>query len=222
MESIAVIMILHQHGQLMEDLQVGAEVSRHESAVDWDRVVYDSLSRICGSGTENLVSASLYTSEDQDVLICFVNSPQGFTYLTTKLSSTSFGISTQWQIYAPLAFHLEPAQIANEAAHILVCNAMTPTPQNEEDFNNWYNDEHILLLSRSPGWMRSARYRLVDCSHDAPRYLAMHAWKSRSAFETPEYKLAVETPWKVRVVDKVTARERHVYDYAYDLQKLAG
>jgi len=92
---------------------------------------------------------------------------------------------------------------------------MSIDPESEEDFNNWYNHEHIPLLSQTPSWLYSRRYTLVACSHDdTPRYLALHSWPSREVFDSPAYKLATETPWRARVLGKLTKRQRIVFDYA--------
>ncbi|KAL0949757.1 hypothetical protein HGRIS_009795 [Hohenbuehelia grisea] len=108
--------------------------------------------------------------------------------------------------------------------HYLVVNAMTPTPQSEIQFNAWYDDEHLPLLRRVPGWMSSVRYQIhanIECKAvnegsignslrvgDAPRYLALHCWSGKHAFDTDEYREATTTPWRSRVMEGVLKRER--------------
>jgi hypothetical protein len=153
-----------------------------------------------------------------------VNLPgESILSLVSKLKSDEDIIPTQWRVYKPLENATGVTTMSVDTQHILVCNAMTPTVEREEDFNSWYNEEHIPLLSKAPNWMQSSRYRLIDSNrHDVPSYLAMHKWGSRAAFESQEYVIATTTPWKFRVVDNVIARERHVYDYVGDIHVGVG
>lgn len=183
--------------------------------------IIHSLCRLLGP--DNLVSLSTYASAEQDVLNCMVNlSGESILSLVSKLKNDGV-IPMQWRVYKPLENATGVMTMSVNTQHILVCNAMTPTVEREEDFNRWYNEEHILLLSKVPTWIQSSRYRLVDSNfHDAPSYLAMHKWGSRAAFESPEYVMATTTPWKFRVVDNVIARERRVYDYVGDMHVTVG
>ncbi|KAF9075554.1 hypothetical protein BDP27DRAFT_1212397, partial [Rhodocollybia butyracea] len=74
----------------------------------------------------------------------------------------------------------------------------------EADFNAWYAEEHIHLLSQVPGWQACRRFSLVDSTtrgDSPPRYLALHAYTHLEGFNTPEYKAATNTPWRTRVMD---------------------
>ena len=74
----------------------------------------------------------------------------------------------------------------------------------------WYAEEHLPMLLAVPGWRRSRRYRLA--SGDGPRYLSLHEIDSRAAFDTPEYKAAVSTPWRDRIVASAIGREKRVFE----------
>ncbi|KAF8161752.1 hypothetical protein K438DRAFT_306327 [Mycena galopus ATCC 62051] len=98
--------------------------------------------------------------------------------------------------------------------HYLVLNGMTPDDVAEQAFNDWYRQEHIPMLSAVPGWRSSARFRLLSASQNPPRYLALHEWEIRDAFETPEFKAARNTPWRTQVVvEQVKKKERHLLEY---------
>jgi hypothetical protein len=82
-------------------------------------------------------------------------------------------------------------------------------PAVEADLAAWYADEHIPMLLAVPGWGRIRRYRLTE--GNAPAYLALHEIASLAVFDDPAYRAAVTTPWRNRIVDAATARERRVF-----------
>jgi len=84
----------------------------------------------------------------------------------------------------------------------------------DEEFNRWYEDEHVPLLSKCPGWLRSTRWTLLnerdprpdgkDHTESTARFLACHEWKSaRVAFESEEFRHAVTTPWREKIMTNV-------------------
>ena len=68
----------------------------------------------------------------------------------------------------------------------------------EEDFNRWYNEEHLDELLAIPGILSAARYVAVSGS---PKYLACYEMESPEVRDTPEYMLHVDHPteWSKRV-----------------------
>ncbi|VDB86643.1 unnamed protein product [Peniophora sp. CBMAI 1063] len=97
----------------------------------------------------------------------------------------------------------------------------------EDDFNKWYDEEHIPLLSRIPGWLRSRRFVLVEESvfgtdtgpHKRTgrpaKYLAVHEWETSNASgksDTPEYKEAMDTEWMVKVNKTLIARTKREFE----------
>jgi len=82
-------------------------------------------------------------------------------------------------------------------------------PAVEADLAAWYADEHIPMLLAVPGWGRIRRYRLTE--GNAPAYLALHEIASLAVFDDPAYRAAVTTPWRNRIVDSATTRERRVF-----------
>jgi hypothetical protein len=82
---------------------------------------------------------------------------------------------------------------------------MNPPPAFEEEFNAWYDSEHIPERLSVPGFLTGLRY--INLSGGAPRYLAMYDLESYGVMETPEYlRVAFDnsSPWTKRV----TARAR--------------
>jgi hypothetical protein len=91
----------------------------------------------------------------------------------------------------------------------LLAVGLSVPPAVEADLAAWYADEHIPMLLAVPGWGRIRRYRLTEGT--APAYLALHELASLAVFDDPAYRAAVTTPWRNRIVDSATARERRVF-----------
>ena len=80
---------------------------------------------------------------------------------------------------------------------------MQPPPAFEEEFNAWYDTEHVPERLAVPGIESGVRYVCVD-GH--PRYLAMYDTESPEVFDTEGY-LSVSfersSPWTKRVTSRV-------------------
>ena len=103
--------------------------------------------------------------------------------------------------------------------------ALAPGPDlPEKEFHAWYLEEHIPMLARVPGWLRSSRWELARDStrpisgtkghgEDICPYLAIHEWAGKEIFDTPEHKAATQTPWRDRImagIDK-SVEDRRMY-----------
>ena len=56
-------------------------------------------------------------------------------------------------------------------------------PEMDDEWNRWYNEEHIPDLLKMPGYLDAARYEAVRGS---PRYLAIYEHEDFGVFSTPE------------------------------------
>ncbi|HEX8008610.1 MAG TPA: hypothetical protein VF482_19530 [Trebonia sp.] len=79
----------------------------------------------------------------------------------------------------------------------------------EDDLAAWYTEEHIPMLLAVPGWRRIRRFRLT--SGTGPDYLSLHEVAGMEVFERDDYRAAVTTPWRNRIVDAAIDRERRVF-----------
>jgi len=82
---------------------------------------------------------------------------------------------------------------------------MNPPPAFDEEFNAWYDSEHIPERLAVPGILTGLRY--INIAGGAPRYLAMYDLERFEVMESPEYlRVAFDnsSPWTKRV----TARAR--------------
>jgi len=80
---------------------------------------------------------------------------------------------------------------------------MQPPPALEEEFNAWYDTEHVPQRMAIPGIETGRRYVCVD---GYPRYLAMYDTADPQVFDTEAYlsvSLDRSTPWTKRIAGRV-------------------
>ncbi len=83
-----------------------------------------------------------------------------------------------------------------EAAGGVILVSMNPTPEREDEFNDWYNMEHIPHFNRLPGVITARRFRATE---DNPRYVALYHVENTDIYATPGWMAANETPWILRM-----------------------
>lgn len=110
------------------------------------------------------------------------------------------------RLYSPIS----DSGSVGQAPPVLMAVSMSVPESAEADVEAWYVEEHIPMLLAVPGWRRSRRYVLA--SGDGPKYLSLHEIDSHASFDLPEYKAAISTPWRNRIVESAIGRERRVFD----------
>jgi hypothetical protein len=65
-----------------------------------------------------------------------------------------------------------------------------------DEYNEWYDNEHLPRLVTVPGVIRARRYAAVAGS---PRYLTAYELTDKDAFESPAGLLARKTPWTAKM-----------------------
>ena len=78
-------------------------------------------------------------------------------------------------------------------------------PAHDDEFNAWYNTEHLPDLLRLPGFLDAARYVAVK---GGPKYLAAYELESADAFDSPEFQKyrATPSPWSRRMSPTVIGK----------------
>ena len=79
----------------------------------------------------------------------------------------------------------------------------------EQDFNEWYNREHIDERTQLPGFLRSRRY--VACEGTtSPKYMAWYETNTVEDLAAPGYLalLADQSPWSKRVMAQFSLFQR--------------
>ena len=78
--------------------------------------------------------------------------------------------------------------------------AMNAAPEAEQDFNAWYDEEHIPALAAVPGCLSARRFRIVRAvSEGNQRYLAVYHLEGPEVCSSKAWKEAVDTPWTARM-----------------------
>lgn len=87
-------------------------------------------------------------------------------------------------------------QLSPARAGGVILVSMDVDPAREEEFNDWYNTEHIPHFSRVPGVIVARRFRAVRGS---PAYVALYHVANTDVYATPAWMAANETPWILRM-----------------------
>ena len=66
----------------------------------------------------------------------------------------------------------------------------------EDDFNRWYNEEHLAELLSVPGVLSAARY---EATSSGPKHMAVYELESAAVVETDAFKNRPRTEWGQRV-----------------------
>jgi len=99
---------------------------------------------------------------------------------------------------------------------------VNPTPDKEEEVNRWYEEEHLKLMSKVPGFIRARRYKLVSSVElggkadvNAPiavfPYITLYDWENDGYAAEPAHKEATSTPWSAKVRAGLTSAEGRTF-----------
>ncbi len=98
-------------------------------------------------------------------------------------------------------------QVAPTDAGALLLNAMNVDPEGEDDFNKWYDEEHIPALAAVPGTLCARRFKAPESQL---KYVALYHLTSPEVVLSDAWKKAVDTPWTQRVRPYMRERLRVV------------
>ena len=105
---------------------------------------------------------------------------------------------------------------------------MQNEPADDADYHKFYEEEHLDLLHKVPGYRRSQRYELVHVIKsdlkDIPRFLVVHEFEHLDALDGPELRHADSSPWVHKVFGNAKAVNvrgfKCVYSQGYTDSKL--
>lgn len=91
----------------------------------------------------------------------------------------------------------------------LLLTITEPPPGMEEEFNAWYDEEHLPERLSIPGFLSARRWER-DCRPGEGRYLATYELESAAVLATPRYLSFFEKPtaWTRRCLGKATVFRR--------------
>ena len=108
---------------------------------------------------------------------------------------------------------IEVPDVAHEEevddAAVLMAVWWTPKPETVDNFNAWYDEEHIPMLMAVPGWKAIQRYRQVEGT--GPAFLALHYLDSLAALAEPSHKEAGKTKWRAISAQNRIQHERRIF-----------
>ena len=95
-------------------------------------------------------------------------------------------------------------------ANGLLMAFMEPPAAMEDEFNDWYDQEHLPERNALPGFIAGQRWQ---CLHGYPRWVATYFLTTAAALHTPEYDRVGgdnASPWTKRVTGRTIGRLRVV------------
>jgi hypothetical protein len=97
----------------------------------------------------------------------------------------------------------------------LLLTMTEPPPGMEDEFNAWYDSEHLAERLAISGF-RSAQRWVADVAPGEGKYLATYELDSPQVLTTPEYltRLGSPTPWTKRCLDKAVVFRRWTCEQA--------
>ncbi|KAF8342601.1 uncharacterized protein EI90DRAFT_3029553 [Cantharellus anzutake] len=87
----------------------------------------------------------------------------------------------------------------------------------EQEFHEWYSEEHVpLRVNKFPSFRTAARYRAIDGA--TPKWMAMYTIEDISIFSDPEYTILREqrSPREADIVARLAALDRRIYSLISD------
>ncbi|KAF4471818.1 hypothetical protein FALBO_1255 [Fusarium albosuccineum] len=86
-----------------------------------------------------------------------------------------------------------------------------------EQYQKWVIEEHIEMLAKVPGWLRSRIFKTSYLDPEAKTtYWALHDYAKENGQGGKEHKASMDTPWRTEVFDKyVASKGRRTYSLFY-------
>jgi hypothetical protein len=120
-------------------------------------------------------------------------------------------------VYDPISVHGDKNLAPGKGKFILVVLVDPEPGEHEDNFNRWYEEEHMGLFAKIPGWLRGRRFVLNQAEtkfafgaakDKTPRkYIAVHDFASPEYGESAEMKAAMSTEWFGNVMQHVTGAD---------------
>ena len=131
-----------------------------------------------------------------------------------------FDFVREWK--APDFRALEDPTIPSDTGNVLISVTFTlkPGEHSVKELDKWYDEEHVDLLSKVPGWLRTRRFVTSAITPDSEKgdteYMALHEYSPTNGLGGPEFQRAISTSWAQKIVDEVeSTRARRVYSLYY-------
>ena len=81
-------------------------------------------------------------------------------------------------------------------------------PVDDEEFNRWYDEEHVPEKLATTGFISARRFRVSDGD---PRYMVIYELENADAATSPEYMSQTPTEWGASIMSRWKAWTRDVW-----------
>jgi hypothetical protein len=92
--------------------------------------------------------------------------------------------------------------------NLMMVVRMEPEAGWEDEFERWYNEDHVKSLCGVRGFVSGARYRSIV---GEPKFLAIYEVEDYAVFHGDEYVKARESEWTVRMRPHFRKQTRNIY-----------
>jgi hypothetical protein len=103
--------------------------------------------------------------------------------------------------------------------HVLIVYS-NPTPGREQEFNDWYNNQHLKDVLAQPGYLRAQRYKLTDYKLDEAMPDVGHQYVAFYYMETDDPETALndmKTRVETGVIGLTEAMAPDFLAYCYEV-----
>ncbi|KAJ3559321.1 hypothetical protein NPX13_g9548 [Xylaria arbuscula] len=102
-------------------------------------------------------------------------------------------------------------ELSDEEAESLTLVAVQLKPNDvpnvEEEIVNWYKEDHMGMLAKVPGWLRSRVFKLSSLEKGEPtKFIGLHDYRKENGLGGPEYIAATQTPRTKELYAKYATR----------------
>jgi len=101
--------------------------------------------------------------------------------------------------------------------NVMIAVILVPHPGQKEEIDKWYIEEHVGLLQKVPGWLRTRRFTSSSVDpRDETECIALHEYSTKNGLGGPEFQVAITTPWFNKIFEiAVKEKKRRAYELAY-------
>ncbi len=82
--------------------------------------------------------------------------------------------------------------------------------EREEEFNRWYEEDHVPTLLKNPGWLACRRYKIFSGDPENWTHLALHYLADPGVLNSDERKEARQSPWRDRLAQEAWFKGKYM------------
>ena len=133
------------------------------------------------------------------------------------LSATSLqlppGVRLRQDFVQPSFEHVQTGVTQPQEAGLLYSVRFVVPPAWHDEFDRWYEQEHIPMIYGCKDWAMSRRYRFAVPGANTATHLALHWLSDARALDAPELRAARATPWRRKFLGErwVTDVDKMIY-----------